>query len=362
MRDHVKLFIPGPIDVSPDTYQAMAAPMIGHRSGDFQELSEEIQPGLQALFGTSRPIFLSTSSAWGVMEGALRNLAGGKKVLNCCSGAFSDKWHDVTLRCGFEADKLQKDWGQPLLPQDIHAKLETGDYDLLTLVHNETSTGVLNPVQEISQVMREFPDVHWIVDTVSSFSTVPVRMDEWGIDVILTGSQKALALPPGLALFAVSERSLDRSATVDGRGYYFDFHEFEKNARSSMTPSTPCISLLYGLRHQLAKIAQEGLPNRFDRHARLNAKVHTWVKERGFEFFAPEGYRSKSLTCVANNKGIDVPSLQKRMKNQHKIQLDGGYGKIKGTTFRLSNMGDETEASIQELLTSLNSCLHQSAG
>lgn len=356
MSDHIRLHIPGPVEISADTYEAMAAPMIGHRSKDFVALYDDIHPRLQELMGTKQPVFLSTSSAWGVMEGAIRNLVK-KKVLCCCSGAFSDKWVDVAARCGKEAEALQYDWGTPIDPADIDAKLATGEFDTVTFIHNETSTGVMNPLAEVAAVVRKYDDVCLVTDTVSSFTVVPIKVDELGVDVLLTGSQKALALPPGLALFTVSERAFDRAATIDDRGYYFDFLEFKSNQAKSMTPSTPCIHTIYGLRHQLGKMFDEGLENRYARHAKLNGIVHDWVAANGFEHFAPEGFRSKALTCVKNNKEIDVARLGQIMRADHKRQIDGGYGQIKGTTFRLSNMGDETEESIGEMLAALDDAL-----
>lgn len=356
LGDHVRLYIPGPIEVSQRSFEAMATPMIGHRGGEFVSLYEEIHPQLQALFGTGRPVFLSTSSAWGVMEAAIRNLVG-KKVLTCCCGAFSDKWFDVARRCGKEAEQLQVEWGQPIEPSALEARLAEGGFDVVTLVHNETSTGVQNPLAEIAAAVRKFPDVLLVVDTVSSFSAVPIDTDSLGADVVLTGTQKALALPPGLALFTVSERAMERAAGIPDRGYYFDFLEFQKNWEKMMTPSTPCISLLFGLRAKLAEIFEEGLEARFARHEKLNGMVHDWVAANGFAHFAPEGYRSKSLTCVANNRDIDVPGWIRAMREKHSLVINGGYGKIKGSTFRISNMGDETEASIAAMLDAITDTL-----
>jgi aspartate aminotransferase-like enzyme len=353
----MKLFIPGPVQVSEKTFAAFCQPMIGHRSGDFKKLYGSIHPRLQELFGTKQPVFLSTSSAWGVMEGAIRNLVDRKKVLNCMCGAFSDKWLDVSKRCGKAAEPLQVGWGQPILPEQLDATLSTGEFEAVTIIHNETSTGVMSPIAELAAVLRKYPDVISIVDSVSSFSVVPIPMDELGIDVLLTGSQKALALPPGLALFSASERALARAQTIDTRGYYFDFLEFKKNQADDMTPSTPSIAHIYALRSKLEDIFAEGVAARHARHAALNAQIHDWVKARGFEFFAPEGYRSKSLTCVANNRGIDVPELLKKMRERHGLVIDGGYGKLKGKTFRLSNMGDETAETIAGLLGALDNCL-----
>jgi len=353
---HIKLFIPGPVEVSEKTHLAMCQPMIGHRSEDFKALYRGMQPELKSLFGTRRPVFLSTSSAWGVMEGAIRNLVG-RKVLNCMCGAFSDKWFDVSKRCGKEADALKVEWGEAILPDMIEEKLSTGDFDTLTLIHNETSCGVRNPLPAISDVMRKFPDVMFIVDIVSSFSTEPIPMDDLEIDVLLTGSQKALALPPGLSLFSVSERAIERAKTIQARGYYFDFVEFAKNQEQDMTPSTPVIPLVFALRSKLDEIATEGLEARYERHRTLNSIVHAWVVERGFDFFAPEGYRSLSLTCVKNNKGIDVAAWIMRLRDKHHMAIDGGYGKIKGKTFRISNMGDETEQTVRGLLEALDDTL-----
>jgi aspartate aminotransferase-like enzyme len=357
-RKQPRLFIPGPVEVSQKTLNAMCQPMIGHRGSDFKKLYRELQPGLKALFGTERAVFLSTSSAWGVMEGAIRNLVR-RKVLNCMCGAFSDKWLDVSKRCGKEAEALQVNWGDPILPEMIVEKLSAGGFDALTLIHNETSCGVRNPLTSIAEVMRSFPEVMFIVDAVSSFSAEPIPMDNLGIDVLLTGSQKALALPPGLALFAISERALERANTIEERGYYFDFVEFARNAEQDMTPSTPVIPLFYALRSKLDDIAQEGLEARYERHRQLNAMVHRWVQERGFSFFAADGYRSLTLTCVRNNRRVDVGAWIARLRERHQMAIDGGYGKIKGETFRISNMGDETEASMRTLLEALDDSLEE---
>ena len=354
MSDHIKLYIPGPIEVGADTFAAMSAPMIGHRTKDFQNLYASIQPHLRTAFGTTQPVYLCTSSAWGIMEGAVRNLVA-KKVLNCCCGAFSDKWYDVSLNCGKEAVALKVEWGQPITPELVDAALSVGGFDAMTIVHNETSTGVLNPLGDIAKLVKsKYPDVLIITDTVSSFTTVPTPMDEWGVDVMLLGTQKALALPPGLAVFSASTAAMERAATISNRGYYFDFIEFQKNGENDMTPSTPAISLIYGLRHRMEKIMAEGMENRFARHAALNALTAEWVNSHQLGFLAPEGYRSKSLTCVKNTREIDVAQLVSTLKKDHKIAIDGGYGKLKGKTFRISNMGDETVASMTTVLTALD--------
>jgi aspartate aminotransferase-like enzyme len=355
---HIKLFIPGPVEVSAKTFAAFATPMIGHRSKDFQNLAAEIQPKLQQLFYTKQPVFVSTSSAWGVMEGAIRNLVA-KKVLNCMNGAFSDKWYDVALKCGKAAEKLQVEWGQPILPEAIEAKLKTGEFDAVTLIHNETSTGTMSPLKEIAAVVKRYPDVQFIVDCVSSLSVLAIPFDEWGIDVLLAGTQKALALPSGAALFTVSEKALAKAATMKDRGYYFDFLEFKKNLESDMTPTTPSISHFYALRSKLEDIFAEGLEARYARHLKNAQITRAWAQERGFELFPAKGYESISLTCLKNTRNVDVAKMIQTLKARYHCVIDGGYGKIKGTTFRISHMGDESTANIEQLLGWLDDCLKE---
>ena len=356
MPSHDKLFIPGPVEVSAKTWAAFCRPMVGHRSEDFRALYRSVHPRLQTLFGTKQPVFLSTSSAWGVMEAAIRNLVS-RRVLNCMCGAFSDKWLDVSRRCGKAAEPLQVDWGKHIDPRALDEKLATGEFDAITLIHNETSTGVMNPLEEICAVAKKYPEVMLIVDSVSSLSAVPIPMDELGIDVLLTGSQKALALPPGFSLFSVSEKGFSRAEKQSDRGYYFDFLEFKKNQQNDMTPTTPSIAHIHALESKLDEIFAEGLINRYARHAKTNALVHNWVRDRGFDFFAEEGSRSKTLTCVRNSRGIDVAELVRELRARHHLVIDGGYGRIKGQTFRLSNMGDETEESVSHLLACLDDIL-----
>jgi aspartate aminotransferase-like enzyme len=354
---HTKLYIPGPVEVNERTWKAFTSPMIGHRSVDFRRLYAEIQPMLKQVLNTERPVFISTSSAWGVMEGAVRNLTA-RKVLNCMAGAFSDKWLDVSKRCGREAEALQVEWGSPVLPDMIDGKLATGEFDALTLVHNETSTGTLMPLEQIAELKKKYPDVMFIVDTVSSLSAMKIDFDALGLDLLLAGCQKAFALPPGITFFATSQQAQDKAATINDRGYYFDICEFQKNAEKDMTPSTPSISHVYALRSKLQEFMEEGLENRYARHLRLAQKTRDWAASHGFNLFPEAGYESVTLTCINNGhkeggRVIDVPKLQKLMKERG-FAIDGGYGKIKGKTFRISNMGDETDESMQKVYDALD--------
>lgn len=354
---HVKLHIPGPVEVSPKTFKAFCSPMIGHRGQGFKDLYAKMQPQLQQLLYTKQLVYLSTSSAWGVMEGAVRNVVH-KKVLNCMCGAFSDKWFDVSKKCGKQAEALQVEWGSPIRAEQIDAKLATGQFDALTLIHNETSTGVMSPLEEIAALKKKYPDVMFIVDAVSSMSAVKIDFDNLGIDVLLAGTQKAFAMPPGLAVFVCSPAALAKAATTKDRGYYFDFVEFQKNAEQSMTPSTPSIGHVYALASKLEDFFAEGLDARFARHKKLAQMTRDWAAGHGFTLFPDKGYESVTLTCINNGakpggKVCDVAKLQKSVKDQGFL-IDGGYGKIKGTTFRLSNMGDETEATMRELYAALD--------
>ena len=345
---HKKLFIPGPVEIAPEILQAMATPMIGHRMPEYARLHGQVTAGLKQVMATRNGVFLATSSAFGVMEGAVRNLVKGRCV-NFCNGAFSDKWHDVTLRCGKEADAVKVPWGQPVTPELVEQALATGRYDTFTLIHNETSTGVMSPLPEIMAVAKRYPEVISVVDTVSSMSALPIPVDELGIDVCIFGVQKAFALPPGLAVFSASERALERAKGVEGRGYYFDFLEFAANDVKDNTPSTPCISQIYALAKQLERFFAEGLEQRHARHRALAAYVRSWVEERGFSFFVAEPYRSHTLTCVANTRGIDLKGLKGAL-GERGYAFDDGYGKLKGETFRIAHMGDLRLEELKEFI------------
>src|SRR5438552_6760927 len=359
---HVKLHIPGHVEVSEKTFRAFCSPMIGHRGQGFKDLYAKIQPQLQRLLSTRQLVLLSTSSAWGVMEGAIRNLVS-KKVLVCMCGAFSDKWLDVSKRCAKPAEALQVPWGSPIRASEVDKKLATGQFDALTIIHNETSTGVMSPLQEIAALKRKYPGVMFIVDSVSSMSAVPLNFDELGLDVLLAGTQKAFALPPGMAVFACSPAALAKAATMKDRGYYFDLVEFKKNAEQSMTPSTPSIGHVYALASKLEDIFAEGLEARYARHRRTNQMTRDWAARNGFTLFPESGFESVTLTCVNNGaksggRVVDVPKLQKLVKEQGFL-IDGGYGKIKGTTFRVSNMGDETEGTMQALFSAMDHAMQR---
>ena len=351
-KKHTKLFIPGPVEVYPDVLNELAIPTIGHRSGEFKDLYADTIPKLKEILYTDQEVFLSTSSATGVWEGSLRNLVN-KKVLSCMNGAFSDKWYDVALLNGKQADKLQIDWGKAIKPEMIDEKLATGEYDAITFVHNETSTGVANPLYDVAEIVKKYPDVMFIVDAVSSMTAMKIEIDKLGIDCCLASVQKAFAIPPGLAVFTVSNKAMEKMEKVENRGYYFDFKTFKKYADKNNTPSTPPIPQIFALNLKVTKMLEEDIDNRFARHKERKEMVHSWAKGKGFELFPEPGYESDSLTCIANNKEIDVKDLNNKLREKGMV-ISNGYGKLADKTFRIAHMGDTKPDEIKELLGNID--------
>jgi aspartate aminotransferase-like enzyme len=351
----LKLFIPGPVDVRPQILAAQTRPMIGHRSPEYAALQARIVPRLKPLFGTGGRVFVVTASGSGLQEAAVRNCVG-RRCLCLINGAFGARWHQVALANGKQADALEAPLGVAIRPEQVDERLRTGDYDAITLVFNETSTGLLNPLPEIAAVVGRYPDVLMLADAVSAAGGVEIRADEWGVDVCLTSSQKALALPPGLALCSVSERAMARAASVPHRGWYFDFLEYDKQAAKNHTPATPAVSLMQALDAQLDAIGLEGWQARFARHRRLMEQVHAWVRASGFDLFAEDGYRSPTVTAVSNTREVDVRALNAYLRERGMLISDG-YGPLKGKTFRIAHMGDVTEEVVAELLRAMSDFL-----
>lgn len=347
------LFIPGPTDVDPDVLQAQNQPMIGHRSQAFYDLFTGLQPKLRQVLQTEHRVFVTASSGTGLQEAAMRNCVG-QAVLVCVCGAFGDRWYQVAQANGKRADRVEAEWGQPNLPAQVSAALEAGSYDAVAIVHNETSTGVENPVGEIAAAARQLdPDILVLVDAVSSAGGADIPTDRWGVDVLFTSSQKAFALPPGLAMAAVSDRALARAAEVENRGWYFDFVKLEKYlTERKSTPATPAISLIYALDHQLDRILEEGLDARFKRHAALAERARSWGQQH-FDLFAAEGYRSQTVTTIRKTSAIDVPALNQFL-GQRGMVLANGYGPIKEQTFRIGHMGELKLTDLEQLLAAID--------
>ena len=354
---HKKLFIPGPVEVRSDVLEQMAKPMIGHRSKDASAIQRRISDNLRKLFFTESEILLSTTSGSGLMEGAIRSCTA-KRAAVFSVGAFGKRWYEMAITNNVPADLFEVEMGKAVTPEMVDKELSTGKYDLVAVTHNETSTGVMNPIEEIGQVVKKYPDVVFIVDTVSSAAGSKIEVDKWGIDVCITSSQKALGLPPGLAVCTFSNKAKERAEKVPNRGFYLDLLALYKyiQKKDYQYPSTPSLSHMYALDYQLDYILnKEGLENRFARHIEMAKVVREWAKKH-FELFPDENYLSNTVTNIKNTKGIDVAALNKELGNRG-FQISNGYGSLKDKTFRIAHMADCQMEDIQELLSNINDIL-----
>lgn len=347
---HKKLFIPGPVEVRPEVLEKMATPMIGHRTKDASQLQREISELAMKLFYTKNQILLSTTSGSGLMEGAIR-CCTRKRAAVFSIGAFGDRWFKMAQNNNVPADKIDSEWGQPTLPEQVNNALSTGKYDLITITHNETSTGVMCPVEEIAIVMKKYPDVVWCMDTVSSMAGTKIEVDALGVDVCITSTQKAIGLPPGMAICSISEKALNAARQVEFRGTYLDLVELYDyiQKKDHQYPSTPSLSHMFALHYQLNYIInEEGLEKRFARHLEMAKRTRAWAKTY-FEMLADERYASNTLTTIKNTRGINVGDLNKKL-GERGFMLSNGYGALKEKTFRIAHMADCTLAEVNELL------------
>lgn len=345
-----RLFIPGPVHVLPDVLQQLSRYTLGHRGKEYSQLHKETVDMLKQILFTEQNVFLSTSSASGVWEGSIRNCVDHNETVLCTMcGAFSDKFADVARACDRKVEELKVDWGKAITAEMIDKKLAEGKYSAVTIVYNETSTGLTNPVYDISEMMKKkYPDVLVLVDAVSGMVGLPIHFDKLGWDVVFASVQKAFALPPGLTVFAVSKRAMEKSKTVTGRGYYFDFQEFAKSAAKDQTPTTPSIPHIMGLNYQCHKLVKEGMENVWKRHKEMADYVKNWAKQR-FALFCEEKYASNTLTTVKNTKNIVVGDVIKAVQAKHNTAFGNGYGKLKDVTFRIAHMGDITLQDVKEV-------------
>jgi predicted phosphoserine aminotransferase len=355
---HTRLVLPGPVEVRKKILDAQTEWMIGHRSKAFEELFARLQDKLKQAFVTRNRVFISGSSGTGLWEGASRNcIRDGKKALHLTGGSFSERWAEVSQLNGKQVDIINVEWGQAHTADMVADALKKQHYDAVCVVHNETSTGVTNPIKAIGEIVREHDDTLLLVDTVSGFLGAELRVDEWGIDIALTSSQKAFALPPGVAFASISDRVLERAKQVENRGYYFDFISIDESLQKNNTPSTPPIALMFAADTQLDDILVEGLENRWKRHMEMRDLTHNWALARDFGLFAQDGYRSPTVTTVDNReRGIDVNEMAKFMQGKG-FAMDKGYGKIKGKTFRIAHMGDMDVNTLEEVLSGLDDFL-----
>lgn len=345
----VRLFTVGPVEVRDDVMEAMKRPMIVHRSQEYKELHRQIIDKLHRALDTEMEIMLATTSSTGFLECCIRN-GVKRKVLGISNGSFGERWQSIAAANGKEVHRLKVPWGEAVKPEAVTGAV-TEDTEAVTLVTNESSTGVFNPVKNLVRELKRDNDPLIFLDGVTSVGAMDLELDELTVDALVFGTQKALALPPGLAVICVSDRLLDKAKKVDGRGYYFDLLKLKEYNDRDYAMTTPPISLLYGLNFQLDRMLEEGMENRYSRHQQMARMVREWALDR-FGLFAEEGYRSNTITVV-NKPDFSFERLQGGLRNRG-YQVSAGYGRLKEETFRIGHMGDLTTGDVEEFLDVLD--------
>ena len=353
-------FLPGPTEVRREVLTAMTGPMIAHRGKEFETLYARIQDGLRVVFRTARQVFVSSSSATGLMEAGVRCAPAGP-ILSIVNGAFSERFAHIARNNARETDVLDVAWGDVANLDEVRRRLQGRRYAAVTVAHSESSTGALTDVRALNALAREH-DSLCLVDSVTGVAATPLEFDAWQMDYVLTGSQKALALPPGLAVGVASEEYMQGAARVTDRGLYFDLVEFEAYGKKNQTPNTPAISLLYALDVQLAHIVAEGIAQRWARHAAMAIQTWEWVdhcaKTIGIPLrvLAPAGSRSTSVTAVALPPNIKGTALTDAVRRRG-FTIGTGYGKLRDATIRIGHMGEHTPAGLARCLTACEEAL-----
>lgn len=359
-REFGTFFLPGPTEVRDEVLAAMTGPMIPHRSTEFEQLFARLQEGLRALFVTSRPVFIAASSGTGMMEAGIRAIPPGR-ILCLVNGAFSERFAHIAEMCGRQVDRYEEPWGSVHSTDRVDAHLSRGDYRAVTVTHSETSTGALNDVRAISGAARA-RGVVCLVDSVSGVGGAELRFDEWQLDYVLTGSQKALALPPGLAFSVASEEVLRLATGAEGRGVYFDIVEMDRFARMNQVPATPAFSLLYALETQLQAIHREGIESRWRRHEQMVAATSEWLVESQtrtgakLENIVASSSRSPTVSAIRLPEGVAGKAFVQKVKARG-IQVGGGYGKLGDTTFRIGHMGDHSVNTLEACFAACEAAL-----
>lgn len=355
-REAIRFFLPGPSYVLEEVRAAMTAPVMGHRSPAFRALYARLAGQLPAVLQTRGEVYLATGSSTLVMEAAVLSTTT-TSVLNLTSGSFSERWHAISRAVGREADRLAVPWGEAIDPDLVRRALSRKRYEAVTVVHNETSTGVINPLAEIARTVREESDALLLVDTVSSLGGASVETDAWGLDVVMAGVQKALAAPPGLVLLTLSERAAERAARVPHRGYYTDLLRYrDQHRETGSTITTPAVPLVYALERQIGIVLAEGLEARFARHQALRRETAAWAGARGIELASAAGFHSPTVTCLKSPPGRPAPELVKALAAEG-FTLGGGYGDWKETTFRIGHMGEVRSADLDDLFVAIDAHL-----
>jgi aspartate aminotransferase-like enzyme len=334
------LLAPGPTPVPPEILQRMAEPIIHHRAPVFEKVLEEVREGLKYLFRTKKEVLIFASSGTGAMEGAVTNtLSAGDKAIVVEGGKFGERWSNICKAYGVKANILPVEWGQAINPALIAQALQADPSIKAVFTQaTETSTGVLYPIKEIAEIVSRYPGTILVVDAISHLGAVELPMDEWKLDIVVTGSQKALMLPPGLAFAALSDKAWEFVGKSTLPKFYFDFKKELKNLTQNQNAYTPAVSLIMGLAASLQKIKSEGLENIFARHAQLAKATREAMLALGLKLYAPQAF-SNAVTAVVAPQGVDGQKVVKILRDKHNLTIAGGQDQAKGKIFRIAHLG-----------------------
>jgi aspartate aminotransferase-like enzyme len=354
------LRIPGPTPLPEEVLQSMTKQMINHRGPEFGQMLNEITGELKQLFQTKADIFLLTGSGTGGLETAIVNvLSPGDKVLSVSIGVFGERFAAIAEQFGAEVVPLRFEWGKAADPDSVRQALNSEpEIKAVLVTHNETSTGVTNDLAAISSVVKEF-DKLLLVDAISSLGSINMPVDDWHVDVAITGSQKGWMVPPGLAMVSVSEAAWQAHSAARMPRFYWDFSKARSYLEKGQTPWTPVVSIVYALAVSLKMMLKEGLPNIISRHARIGQLTRDSVKSLGLPLFADEKHASNTVTSVAAANGLDTKKLVKIMREEYHTILGGGQQRLDGQIFRIGHLGWVTEADIEAVVSALRSALPQ---
>jgi aspartate aminotransferase-like enzyme len=347
----IRFFLPGPVYVLEEVRAAMTRPVVAHRDAEFQKTWRRIGELLPPVFRTARDATVATASSTLLMEAALFSLVE-RDVLHLTCGAFSERWRTIGAALGRNADALEAPWGEANDPDLLRAALRRKRYEAVTMVHNETATGVVNRVDLLAGVVREESDALILVDAVSSLAGDRVETDDWGLDFVFAGVQKGIAAPPGLAAFTLSARAEERARRIPKRGFYLDLVRYLDKHREGGPITTPAVSLCWALERQLERIAAEGVESRWARHQVLARATESWAAGAGFSFASAAGHRSRTVACLVPPSGVAAPDLV-RAAAARGFTVGGGYGKWKPSTFRIGHMGEVRPGDLDALLAAL---------
>ncbi len=364
MQDKLTLMIPGPTPVPETVLKAMGRHPIGHRSGEFQSIVRRTTEQLKWLHQTSSDVLVITGSGTAAMEaGMINTLSRGDKVLCGDNGKFGERWVKVAHAYGLDVDVVAAEWGQPLDPEAFRAALEADtekQIKAVILTHSETSTGVINDLETIARHVKAHGTALTIADCVTSLGACNVPMDQWGLDVVASGSQKGYMLPPGLSFVAMSDRAWEAYATSNLPKFYLDLGPYRKTAAKDSNPFTPAVNLYFGLEAALDMMQKEGLDAIFARHARHRTAAQAGMEAIGLPLFAAKGHGSPAITAVAP-EGLDAELLRKTVKEKFDILLAGGQDHLKGKVFRIGHLGYVCDRDVLMAVSAIEATL-QSLG